>query len=244
MAQAIAILGDTDLAALGHNSPTYVHLLTEVIKLTFADREATYGDPRFVDVPITGMLSAAYGARQRARIDSVAGHSRHAAPGGRPGTARTRSRYPLASRRFHPIHRTSLWSIAAAMPSRRHRATPRTDTPIITRDSASARRREARSRSRLEGHPSEVAPGKRPRLTPNPAIAFFDGGMVMPFGSPVGDVQSTVDCCKYCLNLVVFDMDLASVPSRRRAFATYSFPSSFEPHEMLPDRVMLEGRFP
>ena len=69
MAQAIAILGDTDLRALGHNSPAYVHLMTEVMKLTFADREATYGDPLFVNVPLAEMLSPDYGARQRARID-------------------------------------------------------------------------------------------------------------------------------------------------------------------------------
>lgn len=85
-------------------------------------------------------------------------------------------------------------------------------------------------------------PGKRPRLTPNPAIAVFDGGMVMPFGSPGGDVQ-TQSMLPVLLNLAVFDVDLVSAIKTPR-FATYSSPSSFEPHEMLLDCVMLEARFP
>ncbi|MEZ5854248.1 MAG: gamma-glutamyltransferase [Hyphomicrobiaceae bacterium] len=47
----LRMLRSDDLKALGHNSPAYVHLLTEAVKLACADREAYFGDPRFVDVP-------------------------------------------------------------------------------------------------------------------------------------------------------------------------------------------------
>ena len=240
MAQAIAILGDTDLTSLGHNSPTYVHVLTEVMKLTFADREATYGDPRFVDVPLSQMLSAVYGARQRSRIDparAIAGMPtagigkptiRTFATGdGDPGLCPDTSYVAVVDR----------WGNAfSATPS-----DTSSDTPIIPGLGICPSSRGSQSFT-VEGHPSEIAPGKRPRLTPNPAIAVFDGGMVMPFGSPGGDVQ-TQSMLQVLLNLAVFDMDLVSAIEAPR-FATYSFPSSFEPHEMLPDRVMLEGRFP
>jgi gamma-glutamyltranspeptidase/glutathione hydrolase len=47
------------------------------------------------------------------------------------------------------------------------------------------------TQSRLEpGHPAEVKPGKRPRLTPNPSMAFKDGKLFMTFGTPGGDQQS------------------------------------------------------
>jgi gamma-glutamyltranspeptidase/glutathione hydrolase len=83
-------------------------------------------------------------------------------------------------------------------------------------------------------------PGKRPRLTPNPAIAILRDGSVMPFGTPGGDVQIQA-MLQVLLNLAVFDMDVTSAVDAPR-FATYSFPSSFEPHEELPGRLMLEAR--
>ena len=64
LAQVLALLAGYDLQALGHNSPAYVHLLTEALKLTFADRERYYGDPEFVDVPDAGPVIR--GVRRRA----------------------------------------------------------------------------------------------------------------------------------------------------------------------------------
>src|SRR3546814_15546967 len=58
------ILESRDLRALGHNSAPYIHLLTEAIKLAFADREVHYGDPRHKAVPQDSLLSKAY-ARER-----------------------------------------------------------------------------------------------------------------------------------------------------------------------------------
>jgi gamma-glutamyltranspeptidase len=45
------LLDGVDLARLGHNSPAYLHRLIEMVKLAFADRDAFYGDPKFVKVP-------------------------------------------------------------------------------------------------------------------------------------------------------------------------------------------------
>ncbi len=240
MAQAIAILGDTDLAGLGHNSPAYVHLLTETMKLTFADREATYGDPRFVDVPLQQMLSPAYAARQRARIEVSRAIPGMPTAGIGAVAART---FPNGEGEPGPSPDTSYVAVVDRW-GNAFSATPSdtsNDTPIIPGLGICPSSRGSQSFT-IAGHPSELAPGKRPRLTPNPAIAVFDGGLVMPFGSPGGDVQ-TQSMLQVLFNLLVFDMDLVSAIEAPR-FATYSFPSSFEPHEILPDRLMLEGRFP
>ncbi len=50
--QTLNLLDPAALAAAGHNSPAAIHAITEAVKLAAADREAYYGDPRFVDVPI------------------------------------------------------------------------------------------------------------------------------------------------------------------------------------------------
>ena len=49
--QQLRLLEGFDLEAMGHASAEYVHTVTECAKLAFADREAWYGDPDFVDVP-------------------------------------------------------------------------------------------------------------------------------------------------------------------------------------------------
>ena len=54
--QVLNIVKDFDLYKFGHNSPEYVHHLIEAIKLTMADRETYYSDPKFVDVPIERLL--------------------------------------------------------------------------------------------------------------------------------------------------------------------------------------------
>ena len=64
----LGVLDGIDLAALGHNSPAYVHTVVEAMKLAFADRERYYGDPRFVDVPIEALLFTAYSTDRRRMI--------------------------------------------------------------------------------------------------------------------------------------------------------------------------------
>jgi len=89
-------------------------------------------------------------------------------------------------------------------------------------------------------HPSGVAPGKRPRLTPSPAIAIAPGRMKMPFGTPGGDVQ-TQAMLQVFLNIELFGMETQEAVEAPRA-ASYSFPSSFEPHAYHPGLLKLESR--
>ncbi|HEX9525562.1 MAG TPA: gamma-glutamyltransferase, partial [Reyranella sp.] len=69
LGQALNILDASALKAAGHNSADYLHTLAEALKLAFADREAFYGDPRHVDVPLEALLDRDYGAARRALID-------------------------------------------------------------------------------------------------------------------------------------------------------------------------------
>ena len=73
--QQLRLLEGFDLAALGHGVGAYVHTVTECAKLAFADREAWYGDPEFVDVPIDVLLSREYADERRTLIGEEASSS-------------------------------------------------------------------------------------------------------------------------------------------------------------------------
>ena len=89
-------------------------------------------------------------------------------------------------------------------------------------------------------HPSGLQPGKRPRLTPNPAMAFKDGKLFMPFGAPGGDGQCQA-MVQVFLNIVEFEMDPQQAVEAPRVTG-WNFPNSFWPHAYLPARLMVEGR--
>ncbi|MBX9698564.1 MAG: gamma-glutamyltransferase family protein, partial [Acetobacteraceae bacterium] len=88
-------------------------------------------------------------------------------------------------------------------------------------------------------HAACVAPGKRPRLTPNPALAIRPGEFVMPFGGPGGDLQPQA-MLQVFLNRTVFGMSMQEAMEAPR-FVTHSFPGSFEPHPYHPGRLDVEA---
>ncbi|MCA9008532.1 MAG: gamma-glutamyltransferase, partial [Planctomycetaceae bacterium] len=57
------------LKTLEHNSPDYIHVVTEALKHAFANRAEFLGDTDFVDVPVAKLLSPQYAARIADRID-------------------------------------------------------------------------------------------------------------------------------------------------------------------------------
>src|SRR5438094_276206 len=91
-------------------------------------------------------------------------------------------------------------------------------------------------------HPSVVAAGQRPRLTPAPAMAFTGGRLFMTFGTPGGDVQQQA-MLQVFLNVTVFGMEPQAAVEAPR-LASRSFPDSFWPHAMAPGKVEIERRIP
>lgn len=243
--QELALLDPEELRALGHNSPGYVHQLTEAIKLAAADREAYYGDPRFVDVPMEALLSEGYSRERRAMIDPDRAMP-EMPPAGRPNAAaKPVEEAGLKARRTEVFERSMLdtsYLCAIDRWGNAFSATPsdgNTEAPVIPGTGFVASGRGSQSRADPK-HPSSVAPGKRPRLTPNPALAVFDDGSVMPFGTPGGDVQ-TQAMLQCLLNVSLFGMDMQSAVEAPR-FSSYSFPSSFAPNDYQPGVLRIESR--
>lgn len=64
------ILEGYNLAALGHNSPDYIYLVSMAMKAAFADRNQTMADPEFNDVPVAWMTAKERAAEWRDHIDA------------------------------------------------------------------------------------------------------------------------------------------------------------------------------
>ncbi len=238
--QTLALLEGTNLAGLGHNSADYVHHLTEALKLAFADREAYYGDPAMIEVPLATLISQEYAAERRKLIRPDRAWP-EMPPAGELG--RSTGRSAPAAGDPNPEPDTSYVCVAdrhgnlfSATPSDGSYGSPVVPgTGLIPSNRGSQSRPDPR-------HPAGAAPGKRPRLTPNPALAIKGGDRFLPFGTPGGDVQSQA-MLQVLLNLFTFGQDVQSAVESPR-FASYSYPSSFAPYDYYPGRLAIEARVP
>ena len=196
--QQLALLAGDDLGRLGHNSPEYVHLVVEAAKLAFADREAFYGDPAFVDVPLDRLLSPEYNRERRALIDPE-----RASMELRPGSGAAAGIRPSGSGPSEHGDTTHVDVIDAegnlftATPSggwlQSSPVVPGLGFPLGTR---------CQQFNLVEGHPNAFAPGKRPRTTLSPTLVLRDGEPHMVFGTRGRRQPGPVDA--------------AAVPQRRR----------------------------
>ena len=242
--EALKILEGVDLQALGHNSPAYIHHVAEAFNLTFADREAYLGDPRFVDVPVAGLLSDDYAASQRARIDAGKACGRLPLPGKPPGAARAPfipdlSKFPRMEKGAAP---DTIYCCVADAEGNCYSATLSDggrETPVIPGYGGTISGRGTQSRLEAD-HPSVVQAGKRPRLTPAPALALRDGELYMGFGTPGGDVQAQA-MLQVFMNVTEFGMSVQQAIEQPR-FGTFLFPNSFSPYGI--GRFNIESRFP
>jgi gamma-glutamyltranspeptidase / glutathione hydrolase len=237
--EALLLVEQIGLDGLVHNSPEYLHLIVECLKLAFADRESFFGDPAFVDVPIDRLLAPETIAHRAAAVRRDCAFPEMPPPLG--GEARryvpTEATLPRFEADTSYVCVVDRWGNAfSATPSDGSSASPVVPGLGIVPSSRG-------SQSRPDpAHPSGVAPGKRPRLTPNPAIVVTRDGGIMPFGTPGGDVQ-TQAMLQVLLNGLHFGMDLQPAIEAPRV-ASYSFPSSFAPFEYFPGRLAIEARIP
>jgi gamma-glutamyltranspeptidase/glutathione hydrolase len=237
--QMLRLLDGDDLAALGHNSADYVHTVAEAIKLVFADREKYYGDPDVIDVPMDRLLDPAYAAERRAMIDPARAWPGMPPAGDIPGFGGVsfaphvdRSAVETAADTSYVCTADKAGNICSITPS-----DVSFESPAIPGLGLCPSARGSQSFV-MEGHASAIAPGKRPRLTPNPALALARGRFAMPFGAPGGDAQPQ-GMLQVLLNHLVFGMNIQQAVEAPR-FITHSHPNSFDPHESKPGRLTLE----
>ena len=236
--EALNILEPLELRALGHNSAGYIHAVIEALKLAAADREAWFGDPDFEDVPLPMLLSKPYAAERGAILDP-----RAASPAMPPAGRMARPWRPDPSaadelRRERPA--TSFLCVADRY-GNVFAATPSDGTiggPVVPGTGILPSMWGSRGYTAAD-HPGRVGPGRRPRMSANPAIAIRPGEWIMPFGSPGSEVLGQAMLQTF-LNVAVFDMDPQSAVEAPRA-ASASWPQSALPHAYYPGRLNVEA---
>jgi len=238
--EALLIVEKLGLDGLEHNSAEYLHRLTEALKGALADREYHFTDPAFGEVPIEALLSEAHIAARAAAIDPLRAHPAMPEPLLGRGTAlppASGAKLPMVEADTSYVAVVDRWGNAFS-------ATPSDgswNVPVIPGTGLVVSGRGTQNRPD-PAHPAGVAPGKRPRLTPNPAMVVTRDGGVMPFGTPGGDVQIQA-MLQVMLNILHFGMEVQAAIEAPRV-ASYSFPSSFAPYEYFPGRLAVESRIP
>lgn len=248
--QTLNILEGTDLAGMGHNSTEYIHTVHEAIKLAYDDRNAFYGDPRFAEVPLTGLLSKEYAASRRALIGERAslehrpGNPFEFDPSVTPPATRYMPHPQGEPSALEPGDTTCVDVVDAE--GNLFSATPSSgwllggafiagDTGVPLSNRMQVFDLDPASPNFLEG-------GKRPRTTLTPTIVMREGTPYLAISTPGGDSQDQ-QILNVLLNLMVFDMDLQEAIEAPRFNSDHPH-SSFGGHETSPGAIDIEDRVP
>ncbi len=262
--QALNILENFDLQAMGHNSADYVHTVVEAMKLAYADRDTYYADPEFVDVPAAGLLSKAYAGERAAEIDaaraSVAFRAGDPLPhdpdvdewpywvadieDGEAASDADGSFVPSAGGLKDTTHIAIIdgdGNVFDATPSggwiRGAIILGGTGIGLSTRG----------EQFWLDpGRANQIRPRARPRYTLTPSIVFRDGEPFLAIGTPGGDNQDQTILQTF-LNIVEFGPDW--YPNLHDALAwprvrTQHLHGSFWPHAAGFNRLDVEADIP
>jgi len=226
--QQLKLLEGYDFSKFRHNSSEYIHLLVECAKLAFADRNQYYGDPLFCRVPLEILLSDSYNSKRRKLIDMHRANNKELDEPEESTGAES-----FVGDTTHLDTMDGEGYMMSATPSGGWIPA----SPLIP-ELGFALGTRAQCFTLRENHPNSLQPGKRPRITLTPSLAFKDGKPWMAFGTPGGDFQDQWGL-QFFLNLVEFNMDLQEAIDKP-AFHTAHFRNSFYPKDINIGTVFLE----
>ena len=225
--QSLKLLDQLELNQYEHLSPEYIHLVTEVLKLSFADRDHWYGDPVFEEVPLENLLSNEYTSLRATLIDM-----QQASNQPRPGDPVNMK--PLIDEGVYESWDggtttccvADQWgNVVAATPSGWGSEAGPGGTTGITHGT------RLRSLNTTTGHPNCIKPGKRPRITLTPTMILKNNVPVLAVSVAGGDLQdqTALNLILSILNYGLSAEEAVSIPR----FSTNLQEDSFDP---FPDR--------
>jgi gamma-glutamyltranspeptidase / glutathione hydrolase len=200
VAQILRILERFDVAALGHNSPEYIRVVAEAMKIAGRDKDENIGDPDFFTPPLARMLSDEWADAQAGRIKR----------GEKASLARVLADAP---------HTTTLSAVDAdgMVVSVTH--TLATPSGVIPEGTGFMMNGAMNWYDPRPGRPSSIAPGKRRFSTLAPTIVFEDDKPVMTIGAP-GGAWIGIAILQGIVNVLDFGMTMQEAAMAPRFSAT------------------------
>ena len=237
--------------------------MLRVLQLAFADREAFYGDPNFIDVPMQTLLSDAYNQNRAGLVGPQASMSQQ--PGDIPGhggqvfVRHAFADHSLSNGAGEPTmarfddHPTDAFGLARGDTCHLDIIDRWGNMVAVTPSGGWLQSSPAipglgfclNTRAQMfwldEDTPSKLEPGKRPRTTLSPSLSLRDDKPYMVFGTPGGDQQDQWSLHMF-LQHVHFGQNLQEAIEAPE-FHSNHFPSSFYPRLVNPASLAMEGRF-
>ncbi len=264
--QALNILEDIDLKAMGYNSSRYIHTLYQAMNLAFADRDFYYGDPHFPpDEPVEGLLSKEY-ARERAKLINWVRNDPDVGPGDpypfQGGTnpyllllepLQTAPNIPFepAREQDDAAFEAGFYAGTTSIQAADEEGWVVSITPSGGWIPATIAGRTGVGMSqRMQSFVLDesinpynmLEPGKRPRATLTPSLALKDGKPFLSFAVQGGDSQDQ-NLLQFFLNIVEFGMNVQQAAEAPN-ITSYQMRSSFGDHGMRSGRLTLNESVP
>jgi gamma-glutamyltranspeptidase/glutathione hydrolase len=260
--QTLNILENFDLQKMGHNSADYLHVLTEAMKMAYADRDSYYADPQFVKVPARGLLSKEYAKQRAGQIDMTRAAAVQAAGDPLPFDDQVKEwpfwvagrdpAPPSTPRRPDEVDPSLKDTTHISVVDRQGNVFDATPSGGWITGGVIAGSTGVGLSTRGEqfwldtSRAAQLRPRSRPRYTLTPSLVLRDGQPLLAIGTPGGDNQEQT-ILQTLLNVLEFEP--LWYPNLHTAFElprmqTHHFLGSFWPHRIDLNRLDVESNVP
>jgi gamma-glutamyltranspeptidase / glutathione hydrolase len=225
--QLLNILEAFPLKEMGSGSAATIHVMAEAMKLAYADRADHLGDPDFVRVPVSGLLSKAYAANLRAQISQDRARASEEIKSGNPipfeGDQTTH--YSIVDAHGNAVANTYTLNFSYGL------GLVAAGTGVLLNnelDDFAARRNVFNAYGMLGGDANAPGPRKRPLSSMSPTIVLNKGEIELVTGSPGGSRIITI-VLQTILDVIEHGMNPAEAASSPRIH-----------HQWRPDELRVE----
>ena len=228
VAQILNILERFDLRKFGAGSADLIHVITEAMKLAFADRAHWLGDPDFVRVP-RGLVSRSYAGKLAKKIDMARATlvPRHEIPEDAAGNI-----FGKHTTHFSTADAEGNWVACTATVNTTFGSKvviPGTGVVMNNQmDDFSIQPGVANAFGLVGAEANAVAPGKRPLSSMSPTVVIKDGKPVLSVGAAGGPT-----IISQTLLAIIYHIDFGMPIDEALAQPRFH-------HQWLPDELRIE----